>query len=101
MNAFGDSRPTKAKQDRNCMIICSLSGMESKYHEPYWFYISTRIQNKLYQGLYVDEWQEIGPCPSKPTLLPGKSPRNLRKISGKRFPKKFPENSREKLVQKI
>ena len=40
--------------------------------------------------------QEIGPCPSKHTLLPGKSPGNLRKILGKRFPKKFPENSREK-----
>ena len=40
--------------------------------------------------------QEIGPCPSKHPLVPGKSPGNLRKILGKRFPKKFPENSREK-----
>jgi len=28
MNAFGDSRPTKAKQDRNRLIICSLSGVD-------------------------------------------------------------------------
>ena len=65
-----------------------------------WFYISTRIQNKRTKDCMLIEWVFGSFFRRKsdalPNPLPGKSQGNPRKILGKRFPKKFPENSREK-----